>query len=131
MKKKKDPDYTLNIFHHYEEKIRRDVVVFLVQTVRIFTSFRYEILLESEVSNHNINIKITGLHVPELLMPQTGPARARRDYENLEGIYRLAVIKQDRTVNEYSVKFTSSTVEIVGKPRDPFILISNEPVSLS
>jgi hypothetical protein len=130
-KKKRDPDYTLNIFHHYDEKTKRNVVVFLVQTTKIFVSFRYEILLEDKLASRDINLKITGLHVPELLMPQTGPAQGRRDYTNLEGNYRIIVTKQDKTVNEFSVDISPTTVVIKEKSVKPFILISSEPVDLS
>lgn len=130
-KKKRDPDYTLNIFHHFDEKTKREVIVFLVQTTKIFVSFRYEILLENSLEGNVINIKIVGLHVPELLMPQTGPARGRRDYENLDGSYTLHVTKQDKTVNTFHVDITPSSVEIGHKQRDPFILVSNDPVDLS
>ncbi len=130
-KKKRDPDYTLNIFHHYDERAKRQVVVFLVQTTKIFVSFRYEILLEDSLEGNVIDIKIVGLHVPELLMPQTGPARGRRDYENLSGDYTLHITKQDKTVNTFSIVITPSSVEIKQKPREPFILVSNDPVDLS
>jgi len=129
--KKRTPDYTLNIFPHYDEERKRDVVVFLVQTTKIFVSFRYEILLEDEVVDHDIHLRITGLHVPELLMPQTGPARGRRDYTNLEGTYRVVVTKQDKTVNEFTVDIAPPSIAIRQKPKSVFILISNDPVNLS
>jgi hypothetical protein len=130
-KQKRDPDYTLNIFHHYDEKTKRNVVVFLVQTTKIFVSFRYEILLENELVENEINLRITGLHVPELLMPQTGPAQGRFDHTGLNGLYKLTVTKQDKTVNEFSVQISHSKIDILHKPRSPFILISSEPVNLS
>jgi hypothetical protein len=130
-KKNKDPDYTLNIFHHYDEKKKRNVVVFLVQTTKIFVSFRYEILLEDIMQDHQIHLKITGLHVPELLMPQTGPAQGRRDYPDLHGTYQVVITKQDKTVNEWVVDISQSDVEIKQRPKSPFILISNDPVILS
>jgi hypothetical protein len=130
-KRKRDPDYTLNIFHHYNEKTKRDVVVFLVQTTKIFVSFRYEILLDDELVGNGINLRITGLHIPELLMPQTGPAQGRCDYANLDGLYKLTVIKQDKTVNEFSVQISQAKIDIIHKPRAPFILVSSDPVSLS
>ena len=105
-KKKRNPDYTLNIFHHYDEKTKRNVVVFLVQTTKIFVSFRYEILLEDEIVDNEIHLRIKGLHVPELLMPQSGPAQGRRDYTQLEGTYHLVVTKKDKTVNEFSTHYT-------------------------
>jgi hypothetical protein len=130
-KKKRDPDYTLNIFHHYDEKTKRNVVVFLVQTTKIFVSFRYEILLEDEIVGKEIHLHVKGLHVPELLMPQSGPAQGRRDYTQLEGTYHLVVTKQDKTVNEFSVHITPESVDIKQKPKMPFILVSNDPLNLS
>ena len=129
--KKRDPDYTLNIFHHYDEKIKKNVVVFLVQTTKIFVSFQYEILLENELAGDQINLRITGLHIPELLMPHTGPAQGRCDYTNLNGVYKLFVTKQDKTVNEFSIHITHAAVDILHKPRTPFILVSSDPASLS
>ena len=130
-KKKRNPDYTLNIFHHYDEKTKRNVVVFLVQTTKIFVSFRYEILLEDEIVDNEIHLRVKGLHVPELLMPQSGPAQGRRDYTQLEGTYHLVVTKQDKTVNEFSLHITQESVDIKQKPKTSFIIISNDPVNLS
>ncbi len=130
-KNKRDPVYTLNIFPHYDEKTKRDVVVFLVQTTKIFVSFRYEILLEDIQTDDNITLKITGLHVPELLMPQTGPAQGRRDYVNLNGTYTVVVVKPDKTENEFSVEISPVDINIKRKPRSPFILVSKDPVILS
>jgi hypothetical protein len=130
-KKKRNPDYTLNIFHQYDEKTKRNVVVFLVQTTKIFVSFRYEILLEDEIVDNEIHLRIKGLHVPELLMPQSGPAQGRRDYTQLEGTYHLVVTKQDKTVNEFSLHITQESVDIKQKPKTSFIIISNDPVNLS
>jgi hypothetical protein len=130
-KKKRDPDYTLNIFHHYDEKTKRNVIVFLVQTIRIFVSFRYEILLEDEIADKEIRLHIKGLHVPELLMPQTGPAQGQRDYEKLEGTYHLTVIKQDKTINEFSIQISPESIDIKEKPKTSFIIVSNDPVNLT
>jgi hypothetical protein len=129
-KKKRDPDYTLNIFHHYDEKTKRNLIVFLVQTIRIFVSFRYEILLEDKIIDKEIRLHIKGLHVPELLMPQTGPAQGRLDYEKFEGTYHLMVIKQDKTVNEFSIQISPGSVNITEKPKNSFITVSNNPVNL-
>jgi hypothetical protein len=129
-KKKRDPDYTLNIFHHYDEKTKRNVVVFLVQTTKIFVSFRYELLLEDEIAGTEIHLSIKGLHVPELLMPQTGPAQGQRDYTQLNGTYHLVVTKQDKTVNKFSVHITPESVDIKERPKTPFVLVSNDPVNL-
>jgi hypothetical protein len=105
--------------------------VFLIQTTKIFVSFRYEILFNNELVDHEINLRITGLHIPELLMPQIGPAQGRCDYTNLDGLYKLTVTKQDKTINEFLVQISGETIEIKHKPRAPFILVSSDPVSLT
>ena len=130
-KKAREPEYSLNVFHHYDEKTKRNVVVFLVQTTRIFVSFRYEILLEDLVSDGSIDLKIVGLHVPELLMPQMGPAAGSRYYEGLNGLFTVNVSKQDKTLNSFRIEISPDRVDIKQKPREPFIILSNEPVSLS
>jgi hypothetical protein len=130
-KKKRDPDYSLNIFHHYDEKIKRNVVAFLVQTTKTFVSFQYEILLEEKIIGDEINLRITGLHIPELLMPHTGPAQGRFDYTNLDGFYKLKVTKQDEMVNEFSVQISQAKINITHKPKTPFIIVSSDPVNLS
>jgi hypothetical protein len=129
-RKKKDPDYQLNIFHHYDEKTKQNVVVFLVQTTKIFVIFQYEILLEDAVHPKDIQLRITGLHVPELLIPQTGPARGRRDYTDLYGSYKLFITKQDKTVNEFLIEITQFDVRIKKRPTDAFIIVSADPVDL-
>ena len=130
-KKKRDPDYTLNIFHHYNEKTKQDVVVFLIQTTKIFVSFRYEILLSNDLVDHKINLRITGLHIPELLMPQVGPAQGRCDYTNLDGLYKVTVTKQDKTINEFLVQISPEKIEIKHKSRAPFIIVSSDSVNIS
>ncbi len=131
IKKKRDPDYSLNIFHHYNEKTKQDVVVFLVQTTKIFVNFQYEILLEEELVGNKIGISITGLHVPELLLPHTGPAQGRFDHAHLRGTYKLLVTKQDKTVNEFLINIDTQQIDLLEKPKHPFIIVSGEPVDLS
>ena len=78
-----------------------------------------------------LNDKSLLVHIPELLMPQTGPAQGRYDFTNLKGLYKLVVTKQDKTVNEFSVNISPTAIDIKHKPRAPFILISSDPASLS
>lgn len=130
-KKKHEPQYLLNIFPHFDEKTRRDVIVFLVQTARIFVNFRYEILLDNSITENNITLKILGLHVPSVLLPQSGPAIGIRQYDTLYGTYNLSIIKQDGTINEFKAEFLPREVKVTAFSKDPFILVSTTPVPLS
>ncbi len=126
--KRRDPDYQLNIFPQFDEERKREVTTFLVQTTKIFTSFRYDILLDHHQDDRMIVVKILGLHVPEILLPQTGPARGRIDFTGLSGPYTVQVIKQDKSVSECQVEISGGEVLIKKKPTNPFILISGDPV---
>ncbi len=127
---KKEPEYTLNVFPLYDEQTKREVIVFLVQTTKIFVSFRYEILLEESVEDRVITLRILGLHVPEILMPQTGPARGRRDLTNIAGVHTVRVIKQDKSVNDFEFDFSPQEIALRHKPKDVFILASTDPVEI-
>ncbi|MGB2867494.1 MAG: hypothetical protein WBD36_03510 [Bacteroidota bacterium] len=128
MGKKREPEYTLNVFRQYDERTKTTPVVFLVQTTKIFVSFRYEILLEDEVHETEIHLRIVGLHAPTLLMPGMGPAQGYRKYEKLRGIYLLRVTKQDKSVNEFEIEITPKSISVKKEPAAPFVMISTESV---
>jgi hypothetical protein len=128
--KPRDPDYTLNVFHHLDEKTAARSVAFMVQTTKVFVSFRYDILLQAVQEDRTVRIKIQGLHAPELLMPGTGPARGWKLFEGLFGHYKVVVSKQDKSVNEFDVDVTDSGVTLLKAPEHPFILPSTDPVDL-
>lgn len=131
MAKKKDPDYTLSIFHHRDERTGERAVVFLVQTTKVFVSFQYEILLQAALEERTVRIKIQGLHAPELLMPGGGPARGWKTFEGLIGHHHVLVTKQDKSVNEFDIDVTKDGVTILKSPEHPFILPSTDPGDLA
>ena len=129
-KKHRDPEYSLHVFHHFDERVRKVLQVFLVQTVKEFTSFNYEILLDVAVRDRTIQMKILGLRTTPLIMPGVGPARGRQDFTELRGSYQLNVFKLDGETNEFQVDLTPSSISITGTPTSPFITVSNKPVAL-
>lgn len=129
-KRHRDPEYSLHVFHRFDERIRKVLQIFLVQTVKEFTSFNYEILLDVAVQDRAIQMKILGLRTTPLIMPGVGPARGRRDFTELRGSYQLNVIKLNGETNEFQVELTPSSVSITGAPASPFITVTNKPVAL-
>jgi hypothetical protein len=129
-KKHREPEYSLHVFHYFDERVRKILQVFLVQTVKEFTSFNYEILLEVAVQDRTIQMKILGLRTTPLIMPGVGPARGRRDFSELRGLYQLNLIKLDGETNEFQVDLSPSSISITGNPATPFITVSNKPVTL-
>ncbi len=129
-RKRRDPEYALHVFHHEDERTGKSSVAFLVRTVKEFTSFNYEILLEASIAERTIRLKILGLRTTPLIMPGIGPARGMREFENLRGSLTLSVIKPDGETNEFHLSVSSSHITLDGSPLRPFILVSNEPVLL-
>lgn len=130
MGKVKEPDYTLNVFHHKDKETNVRSVVFLVQTTKVFVSFQYDILLQAKQEGDAVHIKVQGLHAPELLMPGSGPARGRLEFPHLHGRYKVIVSKQDRTVNAFEIDISKDDVKLLKSPEHPFIAASTEAVEL-
>ena len=129
-KKQRLPEYSLHVFHHFDERIRNTLQVFLVQTIKEFTSFNYDILLDVTIQDRTIQLKILGLRTNALTMPGVGPAQGRIDFTDLHGSYQLHVVKLDGEANEFQVDLTPSTIVVTGSPDSPFITVSHKPVSL-
>ncbi|MBI4429490.1 MAG: hypothetical protein HY562_10270 [Ignavibacteriales bacterium] len=130
-KKKPEPEYRLNIFYHEEWQSKERKLVFLFRTVQEFVSFNYEILLEDKVEGRTLHIKIAGLNAPSSLMPGMGPARGKKEYNGLEGVYTLVVKKLDGTTNEYRLDFMHDRIRVLESPRNPIVTISTQPIMLS
>jgi hypothetical protein len=129
-KKHRDPEYSLHVFHYYDDQTRRALQVFLVQTVKEFTSFNYEILLDAVMRERLIQLKILGLRTTPMIMPGVGPAKGRCDHTNLRGSYTLSVIKLNGETNDFQVDVTPTQISIHGTPMNPFIIVSSTPVPL-
>src|SRR3990172_657820 len=123
-RKQTDPEYTLNVFPRFEERTQTTSTVFVVQTVKEFISFRYEILIESDVEGNTIRLKIRGLRTTPLTMPNVGPARGVREYLNLKGICRLHVTKLDDDFNEFTLNISEQGITIDGMNGTSFIRVS-------
>lgn len=126
-KKKEEPEYILHMFHARDEETRTEGVEFVIRTVKEFVSFSYEILLSDQRSDKTIELKISGIHAPIMIMPGMGPAIARRFYPKLSGRFRVVVQKLNKEINEFDVAFKANSVEILRTPDKTFVLCSTEP----
>jgi hypothetical protein len=121
-KKKHEPEYTLHILHTKHPETGADVTAFIVQTVREFVSFSYDIPLESTIEGREIGINIRGLRVPENLVPGKGQARGIFYHPRLMGTYDVLVTNVDGVVNKFEATFGPKVVEVKRASRKPFIV---------
>ena len=114
-------EYVLRIYPHLEERTEKKGIVLAIETVEIFTNFRYDIVLEDKRNGNDIELKIIGLHAPAMLMPGKGPAVGTREYFDLNGIYSIRINKMDKELNEFSVLITPERIYIKKHPVNAFI----------
>ncbi|HXG38918.1 MAG TPA: hypothetical protein VNL36_09150 [Bacteroidota bacterium] len=131
MAKKTEPEYLLRIYPHLDERTNENSIVLAIETLEIFTSFRYEILLEDKREGNTIELKIVGLHAPAMLMPGKGPARGSRSYTGLKGRYAIRINKMDKEINEFQVEFTSKKIKILDNPNKSFIIARVDPLEVT
>ncbi len=121
-KKKHEPEYTLHFVNTEHPETGADVTACIVQTVREFVSFSYDIPLESTVEGREININIRGLRVPENLVPGKGQARGIFYHRRLKGTYDVLVTNVDGVVNKFEATFGPKDIEVKKASRKPFIV---------
>ncbi len=129
-KKKHEPEYTLHILHTTDNDTGEAVTAFVVQTIREFVSFKYEIPVESTIEGTAINLRIHGLRVPENLVPGKGQARGVIFHPRLKGKYDLCVTNVDGIINKFFLTITIRAIEVKKSSRKPFIVYSAEQVQI-
>ena len=130
-KKRQDPEYTLNILQRFDDRTASSSTVFIIQTIKEFISFQYEILLESTVEGNTIDLKIRGLRTTPLIMPNVGPARGVREYPHLKGTYHLLLTKLDDESDEFTLNISEEGITIQSANDPSFIRVSTQPISYS
>lgn len=131
MAKKTEPEYLLRIYPHLDERTNEKSVVLAIETLEVFTNFRYEILLEDQRKGNTIELKIIGLHAPAMLMPGKGPARGSRSYTGLKGRYTIRINRMGKEIEEFQVEFTSKKIKILDEPNESFIIARVDPLEIS
>lgn len=99
---KKKPDkkeYIIKCFFSYEPITQKQFLIFAVETVTEFTSFAYEISLETFKENGEYYIVLMGLKAKTNIIPQVMPARTEIKFEDLNGDFKINILKKDGAIN--------------------------------
>jgi hypothetical protein len=102
-------EYRLSVSPTRDERDNTVKTLFVLETVRQFSAFRYEISVREETAGNDIRFTILGLKAPGLNLPSSGSAEFRRAYA-LEGEYTVTV----RGLDGSTVSFPLAVRE--GKP---------------
>lgn len=120
-KQHKGVEYRMLIRPIYDETLKKSGTMFLIETVKQFSSFSYEIVVEESLEGRQLTWALHGLRAPELLMPSFGGAQFRKVYYDLKGTYVFILKKIDGEVNEFHLKILASSVTLQHRPDTPFV----------
>ncbi|HLP16071.1 MAG TPA: hypothetical protein VK470_07430 [Bacteroidota bacterium] len=122
-KKKSEIEYRLLVVPAYDETLQKFGTLFLVETVKQFTNFNYQILIEESFQRRTVTWKIHGLSAPAMSMPAVGGAKYHKIYFDLNGTVHFTIFKKDGQENTATLKVTPAGVKVVQLPEHPFMTV--------
>ena len=114
-------EYRLLIAPRYNEREQRYKTLILLETIQVFSTFRYEISVREELSDHTLHLTILGLKAPRLSLPASGHAHFSREYDNLRGTYEVTIEGLDGRTNTFSLRITQNQVSLLKAPSKKFV----------
>jgi hypothetical protein len=121
------PEYLLTVTSQYKEIEDEYRTVVILQTVREFASFRYELNVHEERHEQSITYRVTGLKAPQLSLPGNGPAFFTREYSTLRGPVKISVEGLDHKTNVFEFEVGEKAVRLTNAPQRPFVAVSTGP----
>ena len=122
-KTRKGGEYRMLIQPTYDETLKKAGTMFLIETVKQFSSFSYEIVVEETREDKLLTWALHGLRAPELLMPSFGGAQFRKVYFDLKGVQTFILKKIDGEMNEFKLKISPSSVTVQSIAGKPFVSV--------
>jgi hypothetical protein len=107
----------------YDETLKKAGTLFLIETVKQFSSFSYEVVVEETRDDKHLTWALHGLRAPELLMPSFGGAQFKKVYFDLRGVQTFILKKIDGEVNEFKLKISSTSVAVQIMSGIPFVSV--------
>lgn len=126
---KENSEYRLLITPQYNERGQKYTTLFVLETVKFFASFRYDLSVEETVDKKTIKYRVLGLKTPHLSLPATGHAQFMREYDNLKGTYEVVVEGLDGKSNTFSVRIAPQQVRLMSTPSQSFISVCTDRVA--
>ena len=107
----------------FDQTLKKAGTLFLIETVKQFSNFSYEVVVEETRDEKLLTWALHGLRAPELLMPSFGGAQFKKVYFDLKGTYTFVLKKIDGEVNEFKIKFLPSSVAVQNTVGTPFVSV--------
>ena len=105
----------------FNEQKNKTVTRAALRTVKEFSNFKYELIVDTRVEGRTILLDVRGLRAPQLTFPAVGPATFESEFDNLLGNYEVSVSKLGKDVNVFRVDVRPDRVALDGKPAAGFV----------
>ncbi|HTY10145.1 MAG TPA: hypothetical protein VMF88_03635 [Bacteroidota bacterium] len=119
----KGGEYRMLIQPTFDETLKKEGTLFLIETVKQFSSFSYEVVVEETREEKRLTWALHGLRAPELLMPSFGGAQFKKVYFDLKGTVTFILKKIDGEANEFKVKLSPSSAAVQSVSGKPFVTV--------
>lgn len=121
--KKTELEYRLKIAPYTDTQKGIEGHLFELSTLADFRTFKYEILVDIEVTNDAIYLTIQGISTPQFSIPEHGPAFFRTVIGNLHGEREVVVSKTNGPKSKFAVRFTPKKTIRTGRAKKSFVEI--------
>ncbi|MGA7160352.1 MAG: hypothetical protein WBZ48_05080 [Bacteroidota bacterium] len=122
-KKHKGGEYRMLIQPSYDETLKKAGILFLIETVKQFSNFSYEVVVEETREEKRLTWSLHGLRAPELLMPSFGGAQFKKVYFDLKGTQTFILKKIDGETNEFRIKISPTSIAVQSITGTPFVSV--------
>ncbi|RCK71901.1 MAG: hypothetical protein IGBAC_0701 [Ignavibacteriae bacterium] len=121
--KTKEILYNLFIYTLHDETLKKNFVVFRIETEQEFENFRYEIDVNVFHKQNEIIFRMRGLKPTKINLPGGGRAFFEKKFENLQGNYRIEIIGINKKVNNFEINIVGDLIKIISVPKESFLNI--------
>ncbi len=120
-------EYRLLIAPHFNERKQKYTTRVVLETVKSFASFRYELTVRETITDNAIRYEVLGLNAPQLNLPASGPASFANEYDALTGTYTVSVEGLDGKTSSGRVRITPTKVIVLkGNHIRPLEIVTDE-----
>lgn len=117
-------EYSLLITKVFKERDKKVVTLVALRTIKEFSNFQYEIIVNDTLEGKKLQLAILGLHAPQQTIPGGGPAIFKKEYTGIKGKYDVVVTRLDGKSNTFAVNISEESVRIIKSPRAKFVTLT-------
>lgn len=119
----KNFEYKIIVSKEYDSHLKKDFILFKIQTTKVFLSFQYNLKVETLISDNKIKFSIIGFKAPVGGLASSGIAGFEFPFFDFNiGLYQISVVRNDNEKIQFNLKIQKSK-------KNPLILLNSPKTS--